>query len=411
MFRLVGMRLLHTSDWHLGRSFHNTDMLEAQQHAINFLVDTVTEQAIDVVLISGDVYDRALPPVDAVRLFDQALVDLHAAGAKVIVTSGNHDSAIRLGFMSRMMRNAGVYIRTMPETITDPIIFDDDTGQVCIWTVPYLEPRLHAADFGVDANHTAIMTRVMDEVRQQIAARGLTEATHIMMAHVFAAGGSGSESERNIGEGLEVGSLGQVPLDVFHGMDYVALGHLHGRQIMSSTVRYSGSPIAYSFSEHAHRKGVWLIDTAATTTTTTAGAQTTDTQPSHSLSVEALDIPQLKQLAVLRDTIEPLLESEAYAWAEEAWCQITVTDPKRPPQAFQRLKQRYPGMLNFILAPTGEAQPQTTYSQRIADATSDTELVLDFVDHVRNRPASDTEQRWLADALEHVNRVQEQDVK
>lgn len=383
------MRLLHTSDWHLGRSFHNTDMLDAQQHAIDFIVSTITERDIDLVLISGDVYDRALPPVDAVRMFDQALVDMHAAGAQIVVTSGNHDSAIRLGFMSRMMRDAGVYIRTMPETITEPLLFDD----VCIWTVPYLEPRLHAPDFGVDANHYSIMSHVMDEVRAQIAERDLHDATHIMMAHLFAAGAAASDSERNIGEGTEVGTLGQVPVDMFDDMDYVALGHLHGRQRMSPTVRYSGSPVAYSFSEHLHRKGMWLIETG------------------DELTVEPVDIPQLKRLAVLKDDLEPLLESDEYTWAEDAWCQITVTDPKRPPQAFRRLKHRFPGMLNFILAPTGGVEAQTTYSERIAKAKTDMDLVLDFVDHVRNRPASDNERHWLNDALEHVNRVTEQDVK
>ena len=124
------------------------------------------------------------------------------------------------------------------------------------------------------------------------------------------------------------------------------------------------------------------------------------------MSIEPVDIPQLKTLAVLKDTIEPLLESEDYAWAENAWCQITVTDPKRPKRAFQRLKQRFPGMLNFILAPT-ETAVQTTYSDRIANAKTDLDLVLDFVDHVRNRPASSQEQCWLQDALDHVNTAQD----
>src|SRR5699024_7127986 len=177
----------------------------------------------------------------------------------------------------------------------------------------------------VEANHTAVMRYVMEQVRAEMTARGLENATHIMMAHLFAAGASGSESERNIGEG-EVGTLGQVPADIFDGMDYVALGHLHGRQSMSDTVRYSGSPIAYSFSEVNHTKGMWLLDT------------------DDELSIEFIDIPQLKALAVLADEITALLESEEYAWAEDAWCQITVTDPKRPPHAFRRLKERFPGM-------------------------------------------------------------------
>src|SRR5699024_10399693 len=170
-------------------------------------------------------------------MFDQALVDMHAAGAEVVVTSGNHDSAIRLGFMSRMLHDAGVYIRTMPETVVDPIVFDDgDAGRLCLWTVTYLEPRLHAAEFGVDANHGSYMAYVMEQVHEVIAARGRADATRIMMAHLLAAGATGSEAGREIGEdsgeGSVVGTLGHVPADMFVGMDYVALGHLHGRQSM-----------------------------------------------------------------------------------------------------------------------------------------------------------------------------------
>lgn len=379
MPRLVDMRILHTSDWHLGRSFHNVGMAESQQHAIDFIVQTIQDKDVDAVLISGDVYDRALPPVDAVEMFDQALVDMVEAGAKVIVTSGNHDSAIRLGFMSRMMRD--VYIRTRTESITEPIMLADD---VAVWTVPYLEPRNYAAQFGTEPHHTAVMQDVMNKIIVEIMARDLVDAEHILMAHVFAAGGAGSESERNIGEG-EVGTLGQVPLDVFEGMQYVALGHLHGRQQMSPTVRYSGSPVAYSFSEAKHTKGMWLVDLAES-------------------RIDAIDIPQLRPLAVLKDDIDRLLEADEYTWAEDAWCQITVTDPKRPPHAFRRLKVRFPGMLNFILAPSGPAEVTTTYSERLAKSTTDTDLVLDFVDHVRNRPASPRERRWLTDAIEHVNR-------
>src|SRR5699024_7703090 len=148
-------------------------------------------------------------------------------------TSGNHDSAIRLGFMSRMMRNAGGHIRTMPETITEPIIFDEHRGTVCRWAVSHLVPSTIAQEFGVDAKHYSVVSSVMEQVRPAMGQRGLTDATHIMMAHLFAAGATGSDSEKNIGEGTEVGTLGQVPADMFEDMDYVALGHLHGRQTIS----------------------------------------------------------------------------------------------------------------------------------------------------------------------------------
>src|SRR3712207_5280300 len=116
------MRLLHTSDWHLGRSFHGVGMLEAQRVLVDQLVDTVTRQAVDVVLIAGDVYDRALPGVDVVHLLDDALVRLTSAGAQVVLTSGNHDSAIRLGFASRLLERGGVHLRTRVESLDQPLL-------------------------------------------------------------------------------------------------------------------------------------------------------------------------------------------------------------------------------------------------------------------------------------------------
>src|SRR5699024_2407374 len=145
----------------------------------------------------------------------------------------------------------------------------------------------------------SVVSYVMDQVRDTIAQRGLSDATHIMMAHLFAAGATGSDSEKNIVEDTEVGTLGQVQADMFESMEYGALWLLHGHQTISNTVRRGGSPVADSFSEYADRKSMWLIDTGV-----------------YGLGVEPVDIPQLKTWAVLKDTIAPLLESEDFAWAE-----------------------------------------------------------------------------------------------
>ncbi|GAA1663026.1 nuclease SbcCD subunit D [Citricoccus zhacaiensis] len=413
------MLILHTSDWHLGRSFHGTGLLEAQREVLGQMAATVRDRGVDLVLVSGDVYDRALPAADAVEVLDRALAELVTAGAAVVLTSGNHDSAIRLGFGGHLMGASGVHFRTRMDQVTAPVVLEDpDGGLVAVYGVPYLEPRHAGQVWEVEPNHTAVTAEAVRRIREDAAARfggqeheqeQEQDVAVVAMAHLFAAGGAGSDSERDIGaeapenhvlknqvpgnqtgqadcapEELLVGTLGQVPVSVFEGIDYVALGHLHGRQRMAETVRYSGSPLPYSFSEANHTKGGLLVRTAG-------GAVT---------GVETVDWSAGRKLAVLRGRIEDLLDNPDHAWAEDRWCQITVTDPVRPPQAYRRLKERFDGLLNFVLHPdVGAAAVTSTYAARLAAATSDLEVCTGFVEHVRQRPASASETALLTAAL------------
>src|SRR6478736_4518218 len=384
------MRLLHTSDWHLGRSFHGVGMLEAQRAFVDQLVDVVREQSVDVVLIAGDVYDRALPGVDVVGLLDDALVRLSGAGAKVVLTSGNHDSAIRLGFASRLLERGGVHLRTRLAELDSPLLLplSDDAGAgpvLAIYGIPWLEPRLVAAQLGVEtASHFEVTRAATELIRADIAARAKIRTVHsVVLAHTFASGGISSDSERD----LSIGGVGAVPLDLFDGFSYTALGHLHGRQTLSPAVRYSGSPLAYSFSEAKHQKGGWLIDVDATGVT---------------------DVTEVlwgapRQLAVLRGTLEELLAAEEFGWAEGAYCQVTLTDPQRPTQAMERLRARFPDTLVLGFDPQGaEASAKTSYSSRLAQAGDDLSICCGFLEHVRGRAADEAESAVLAEALEAV---------
>ncbi|NUL43634.1 exonuclease SbcCD subunit D [Cellulosimicrobium funkei] len=402
------MLILHTSDWHLGRSFHGTGLLQAQREVLDQMASTVRERGVDLVLVAGDVYDRALPAADAVEVLDRALAELVNAGAAVVLTSGNHDSAIRLGFGGHLMGASGVHFRTRMDQITSPVVLEDpDGGLIAVYGVPYLEPRHAGQVWEVDPNHTAVTAEAVRRIRADAEVRfggQEQDVAVIAMAHLFAAGGAGTESERDIGadvpqgrvaenqegrtdcpsEELLVGTLGQVPVSVFDGIDYVALGHLHGRQRMAETVRYSGSPLPYSFSEANHTKGGLLVSTAGGVVT----------------GVETVDWSAGRKLAVLRGRIEDLLDNPDHAWAEDLWCQITVTDPERPPQAYRRLKERFDGLLNFVLAPeVGAAAEKSTYAARLAAARSDLEVCTGFVEHVRQRPASASETALLTTAL------------
>ncbi|MET3141961.1 UNVERIFIED_ORG: exonuclease SbcD [Arthrobacter sp. UYEF10] len=386
------MRLLHTSDWHLGRSFHGVGMLDAQRSFVDQLVNAVTENAVDVVLIAGDVYDRALPGVDVVGLLDDALVRLTDAGARVVLTSGNHDSAIRLGFASRLLERGGVHLRTRLADLDQPVVLPLGPGDgatpgtvLAIYGIPWLEPRLVAEQLGAEtASHFEVTRAATDRIRADLAQRSAARTIHsVVLAHTFASGGISSDSERD----LSIGGVGAVPLDLFDGFSYTALGHLHGRQTLSPQVRYSGSPLAYSFSEAKHTKGSWLIDVG----------------PDGVAGVSELTWEAPRKLAVLRGEISELLESAEHSWAEGAYCQITLTDEQRPGQAMERLRVRFPDTLVLGFDPQGGAvKASKSYSSRLAEARDDLSLCCGFLDHVRGRDADDAEQSAIAAGLDNV---------
>lgn len=376
--------MLHTSDWHLGRSFHGAGLLKDQEAFIDELVDVVGRRSVDVVLIAGDVYDRALPGVDVVSLFDDALVRLRRAGAQVVVSSGNHDSATRLGFGRRLFEEAGLHLRTNAADLARPALFDGGDHLLAVYALPYLEPRMVAEELGVEEpGHAPVISAALDRVRLDLAARRAgspVPVRSVVLAHVFAAGGAASESERE----LSVGGLDVVPVSHFEDFDYVALGHLHGRQRLAENVRYSGSPLAYSFSEAGHTKGALLVDVG----------------PEGLRDVEAVEWAAPRRLAVLRGELEALLSDPEYEWARTAWCQISLTDTERPAQAMERLRARFPDTLVLSFDPQGRKDDAaTTYGERIAAADTAQEVCEGFVEHVRQRAANDAESGLLNDVL------------
>ncbi|MFD8940066.1 exonuclease SbcCD subunit D [Streptomyces sp. NPDC059578] len=376
------MRILHTSDWHLGRTFHRVDLLEAQAAFIAHLVDTVREHGVEAVVVSGDVYDRAVPPLAAVELYDEALHRLAEQGVPTVMISGNHDSARRLGVGAGLLSRAGVHLRTDPAAVGTPVLLPDTHGDVAFYGLPYLEPGLVRDEFGVErARHDHVLGAAMDRVRADLAQRPAGTRS-VVLAHAFVTGGHVSDSERDI----TVGGVASVPREVFDGVDYVALGHLHGCQTLSERVRYSGSPLAYSFSEVDHRKTLWLVDLDA------AGA----------VRAERIDCPVPRPLARLRGSLADLLEDPRFAPHENAWVEATLTDAVRPDDPMARLLTRFPHTLSLVFAPDrADEDGGTTYGQRLSGRT-DQEIAEDFVAHVRGAGPDAPERAVLRDAFDAV---------
>ncbi|OQD54081.1 exonuclease SbcCD subunit D [Streptomyces phaeoluteigriseus] len=376
------MRLLHTSDWHLGRAFHRVNMLGAQAGFIGHLVAAVREREVDAVVVSGDVYDRAVPPLAAVELFDDALHRLADLGVPTVMISGNHDSARRLGVGAALIGRAGVHLRTDPAAAGTPVILRDGFGDVAFYGLPYLEPALVKDEFGVEkAGHEAVLAAAMDRVRADLAERPRGTRS-VVLAHAFVTGGRPSESERDI----TVGGVASVPAGVFDGVDYVALGHLHGCQTLTERVRYSGSPLPYSFSEADHRKTMWLVDLDA----------------DGRVAAERIDCPVPRELARLRGTLEDLLAEPGLDRYEGAWVEATLTDAVRPADPMARLTERFPHTLSLVFDPERTpADPDVSYARRLAGRT-DQEIAEDFVAHVRGAGPDTREQDVLRDAFDAV---------
>ena len=373
------MRILHTSDWHLGRSFHRVGMLDAQAAYVDHLLAVVEEEQVDLVVVAGDVHDRALPPVDAVELADDTFARLASSRAQVVVSSGNHDSPARLGFNSRLADAAGVHLRTRWQDVGAPVLLVDAHGPVAVYGIPYLEPDAVRSAWELPTrSHEAALTSAMARVDADLATRPGSRS--VVLAHAFVAGSAeaaprmASDSERDI----SVGGIQIAPTSLFARVDYAALGHLHGRQTLTESIRYSGSPLAYSFSEAAQTKGSWLVDLGAD------GVR----------AAEFVQAPVPRRLRTLRGRIDDLLADARHADAEDDWLQVTLTDPRRPLHAMDRLTARFPHTLMIGFEPEGAARSRGPVMPRV-DGRSDIDVALGFVAEVRALEATTEEELLL----------------
>jgi DNA repair protein SbcD/Mre11 len=374
------VRLIHTSDWHLGRAFHGVGLLDAQARFVEHLVETVRSEAVDAVLVSGDVYDRALPSPATVELLSETVTRLVDAGAQVVLSSGNHDSAIRLSFASGLLSRAGLHIRSSLDSIGTPV----PVRGVRVYPLPYLEPSTTADALGAgERTHAGVLRAAMTRVEADLAR---SPGPSVVMAHAFVTGGATSDSERDI----SVGGVSAVHPSVFDTADYVALGHLHGAQQVSGRVRYSGSPLAMSFSEHRHTKGSWLVDL----------------DDDGSVDARFVAAPVERPLRVLRGDLDDLLADPALADASGAYCQVTLTDPVRPLGAMDRLRQRFPHTVHLTFEPRGGVVPISSYAAALGRRADDLDVCCDFLAHVRGGHPASGEERALFEQAVEASRVE-----
>ncbi|WP_309104865.1 exonuclease SbcCD subunit D [Microbacterium sp.] len=380
------MRILHTSDWHIGRTFHGTSTMDALAEVLAALTRQVREHSVDVVIVAGDVFDSATPSAAAYTLLGDALVSLHETGARVIVTSGNHDSAARLGFQARLLRD-GIHVLTDPLAIGTPVTVADADGPVHFFGIPYLEPaivRQHWPDGDSDGRQlrtqAQTMAHAMQLVREGMRAR---QGRTVAIAHCFA---DGVDATAGLEREVRQGGLDVVPLSVFDGPDYVALGHIHGRQQLSDRVRYAGAPLHYSFGEQHKERGSWLVDLDGTGL---AG-------------VEWLCLPVPRRLVTLTGTIDEILSAERVAAHANDWVAAVYTDAMPQSEPMRRLREKFPYCAMVQHQPTvTAAAEERSYARRLRDAVSDADRIEAFLEHVRaGHGATEHERELIREVLD-----------
>jgi DNA repair protein SbcD/Mre11 len=385
------MRLLHTSDWHLGRTLHGENLLGHQETFLDWLLTEAVRHQVDAVLVAGDVYDRAVPPVDAVRLLDRTLLGFAQAGIPMVITSGNHDSAVRLGFGSGLSESAGIHLRTELPDAGRPVLLPDPDGPVAVYGLPYLLPDAVMTELGCARSHHAVLAAATGRIRADATARGIGRT--VVLAHAFITGARPAESERDI----RVGGVADVPADVFAGFSYVALGHLHGQQEIGAgaggpVVRYSGSPLAFSFGEKDQAKSVTLADIDG------AGQVT----------VTKLATPVPRPLREVRGRLDDLLARAGtdLAGLAGAWVKVVLTDPARPAAPMERLREKWPHTLILDFAPEGGRPGADADLARLAAATDPAEICGLFVEFTSGGPPDDAQRGVLRAAVEAAQQAE-----
>ncbi len=328
------MRLLHTSDWHIGRQFHNVSLLDDQRHVLDQIVAMVADKQVDAVLIAGDVYDRSVPPAAAVELLDQVLnricCDLQVP---VILIPGNHDSAERLSFGSRHLKGGGLHIIGQLERMLEPVVLasgsKESPQQIAFYGIPYADPALVRDRLEVEvSSHDQAMALLCDKIKQQHQQSQISQLPVVVLSHCFIDGGEGCESERP----LSIGGADRVSADHFSAFSYTALGHLHGPQYKGrESTRYSGSILKYSFSEQHQQKSVTLVEVDAE-----GGTQ-----------IEKLPLQPLRDMRILEGELQQLLQDGLNDPASQDYLLIRLTDKHAILDVMGKLREVYPNVLHL----------------------------------------------------------------
>lgn len=373
------MKLLHLSDLHLGKRVNGFSMLEDQRVILTQIVDLAEEEKVDAVLLAGDLYDKPVPPAEAVTLLDGFLTRLSGGGIPVFAISGNHDSPERLAFATRLLAGEGIHLTAQYQGPQSPFLLQDEYGDVAIYALPYLKPAL-VRHWNPEADILSYEEAVSYALGQWAVDK---TRRNVLLAHQFVTGGVTCESEER-----SVGGVDQIPAHLFAAFDYVALGHLHGPQSVGRpTLRYSGSPLKYSFSECGHEKSVTLVTL----------------KEKGQVEIQALPLTLCRDLREIRGTYEEVTAKSFYQGTNrEDYLHVILTDEEDVPEAMGKLRTIYPNLMKLSYDNRRtQGVAEVTGAERPEEKTP-LELFQDFYQLQNNQPMAPQQEALVRQLMETI---------
>ena len=371
------MRLIHLSDLHLGKRLNDFSLIEDQAYILQQIIEIIDRESPDGVLIAGDVYDKTVPTAEAVRLFDDFLTKLSEKKIPSFIISGNHDSAERMSFGSRLMGTSGVHIAGTYEGECASCVLCDSEGEVRIYMLPFFKPQVARRFHGDEAE------RYTDAMRLAIQAMNVdTSSRNILIAHQLVTGSSRSDSEE-----ISVGGTDDVAISVFDDFDYVALGHLHRPQSCTEDrVRYCGSPLKYSFSEASDIKSLTVVEMPK----------------KGSLEIRTIPLVPLRDMVEIKGKYDDIMKKSFYEGTNlrDDYVHITLTDEEDIPDAIGKLRVIY---RNIMKLDYDNTRTRATAEIEIpGDNRSPIDIFSDFFAMQNNKLMSDEQMELIKRLAEDI---------
>ncbi len=373
------MKLMHLSDLHLGKRVNEFSMLEDQKYILDEIIKIADTEKPDAVLICGDVYDKSVPSAEAVELLDDFLCRLAERKLKVLMISGNHDSAERVAFGGRLMEGSGVHISPVYDGTVDCVTMNDQWGEVRIYLLPFLKPA-HVRRFYPD-EETESYTAALRTALAHANIDG--EARNVLLTHQFVTGATRCDSEE-----LSVGGTDNVDASIFDDFDYVALGHIHGPQhVGRETIRYSGSPLKYSFSEAKHQKSVTIVEM----------------REKGNINIRTVPLIPMHDMREIRGTYMELAAKSFYGGTvTDDYLRITLTDENDIPNALGKLNVIYPNLMKLNYDNTRTRGTYTAELTAEGETMSPPEVFEKFFERQNGRPMTGEQKEYILRLTERI---------
>lgn len=376
------MKFLHISDLHLGKRINEFSMMEDQIFILNQILEIAQTRQADGVIIAGDIYDKPVPPAEAVKVFDLFLTKLADQKIKVFAVSGNHDSPERIAFGAQLMNRRGVYVSPVYDGNAAKVVLTDDYGELHLHLLPFLKPTIVRHVLEKERNEEELPQSYHEAVKAAVDRIEVdTEKRNILIAHQFVTGAGRCDSED-----VSVGGLDNVDAEIFEAFDYVALGHIHSPQaVKRETVRYCGTPLKYSFSEAGQAKAAVVVECRE------KGQVILDTAP----------LVPLRDMRSIRGTYMEVTARSFYENTNtEDYLQITLTDEEDVPDGLAKLRTIYPNLMQLVYDNSRTRQNQTIEMAEGVQQKSELELFKEFYELQNNQPMSQEQEEFVRKLME-----------